>query len=134
MSQVKRYVVKGRNWLEITKAIAQNSPMAPYHAKLVWNVSWKNCISSLRYHLTIPSLSPSVRDPGLRKRFDKMLSKLLHHEFGHLKHGRRLQDLVAKDVERLGDCSGLLAIINRRSKQVRAEELRYDKNTKHGLY
>jgi hypothetical protein len=132
----KRYIVKGKTWSDIYKDIGNRSPVKPYHAHMKWQVTWKSCTHTptLLYNLIIPQLSKQVKDTKLIHLFDIWLKKLYRHEIGHLKYGIRLGTLVKTDVHKHG-CAGsnFQEIVKRRSKQIKAEERRFDSLTKHGI-
>lgn len=118
------YTITGKTGRELKRQMRKNSPTR-YWGYTRWNVHWtSDCDVAVKIKYTFPRIKDRAQVPLiLRKRFDKMVKKLIAHEHGHGDHGfAAAREIIA------ANCKGAKSITSKWAQEDKA----YDKATDHG--
>lgn len=150
------YQVEGNTVEELSDAMKRNAParMGEHFGSTKWNVIWNykslseeaGCsVTGSNVKLETVFYLPEWKgasggDRKTRKKWDKFMKKLQSHEDGHQKIGLEAARKIEKTFNRAGtfqNCRELGRVLNQAAQTImtekRAEEVRYDLRTRHGL-
>ncbi len=154
--QTNFYQVQGNTLEELSESMKMSAPprMGENFGSTKWNVAWTyevspgpaGCsVTSSHVKLDVIFYLPDWRrspgeDKKTREKWDQFAEKLKRHEDGHEKIGleaaRKIENLV-KSIGTFENCGELDRVLNQAAQTVvaekRAEEVRYDARTRHGL-
>ncbi len=118
------YDIAGKTGRALKHQMREKSPKG-YWAYTRWNVHWtSDCDVAVTVRYTFPRIKDRAQVPLIiRKRFDRMLEKLVAHEEGHAEHGfAAAREIIA------AECKGAKKITSKWAQEDKA----YDKATDHG--